>query len=60
MSTGDYDFKNAMQINQFIDCQRRIAEARAAEREACAGLAESMIGASRREIAAAIRARGEK
>ena len=41
------------------EVERRITEAVAAEREACAKLAASMIGVTRHGIAAAIRARGE-
>ncbi len=40
-----------------VQVEKLIAEAVAAEQEACAKQAESMIGASRREIADAIRAR---
>lgn len=44
---------------QLSDEKSTTASAVATEREACARIAQDMIGASRREIAAAIRARSD-
>ena len=54
---GEVDYGDGLPPSRVVEYVPR--EAVAEEREACAELAQSMIGASRREIAAAIRARGD-
>ena len=52
--------RGTVTVSSLGDFRQAMQEARADEREECAKLAAGMVGATRREIAAAIRARGNR
>jgi hypothetical protein len=56
---ADFVYPKSGRVGIQLELERFAALVRADEREACAKVADKSIGATRKEIAAAIRARGE-